>query len=63
MTSERACHLCHKRIGNAAFVAYPEPQGGLAHYSCFKREEDRSSRSSGIRRSSAPAPPVYDISD
>ncbi|GLC77792.1 hypothetical protein PLESTB_000955600 [Pleodorina starrii] len=35
ITSERACSLCHKRLGNAAFVAY---SGGLlAHLGCHNR--------------------------
>ena len=41
MTFERACKTCHKRIGNAAFVA--DPQGMLAHYSCYKRTADAGS--------------------
>ncbi len=32
---ERACSLCHKRIGGAVFVSYPE--GHLAHYQCHIR--------------------------
>jgi hypothetical protein len=32
---ERACSLCHKRLGGAAFVSYPG--GALAHYLCHKR--------------------------
>lgn len=35
VSAERACSLCHKRIGGAAFVSYPG--GPLAHYSCHKR--------------------------
>ncbi|GIL49841.1 hypothetical protein Vafri_6156 [Volvox africanus] len=35
VTSERACSLCHKRLGCAAFVSYPG--GLLAHYSCHMR--------------------------
>ncbi|GIL77647.1 hypothetical protein Vretifemale_7143 [Volvox reticuliferus] len=35
VTSERACSLCHKRLGGAAFVSYPG--GLLAHYSCHMR--------------------------
>ncbi|GLI62985.1 hypothetical protein VaNZ11_005842 [Volvox africanus] len=35
VTSERACSLCHKRLGSAAFVSYPG--GLLAHYSCHMR--------------------------
>ena len=53
MTFERACHLCHKRIGSSAFVAYPD--GALAHYSCHKRN------SNGAAGQSQGAP-VFDIS-
>ncbi|KAL0024599.1 hypothetical protein WJX77_001647 [Trebouxia sp. C0004] len=35
VTSERACLLCHRRIANTVFVAYPD--GPLAHYSCHKK--------------------------
>ncbi|GIL77681.1 hypothetical protein Vretifemale_7167 [Volvox reticuliferus] len=35
VTLERACPLCHKRLGSAAFVSYPG--GLLAHYSCHMR--------------------------
>ncbi|KAK9829459.1 hypothetical protein WJX72_005979 [[Myrmecia] bisecta] len=35
VSSERACTICHKRIGSSAFVAYPD--GTLVHYSCYKR--------------------------
>lgn len=38
MTFERACSLCHKRIGGSAFVAFPD--GALAHYSCHKRNSN-----------------------
>lgn len=54
---ERACSLCHKRIGSAAFVAYPS--GGLAHYSCYKRSEMSKLAQS---ESSHPGVQVYDIS-
>ena len=58
MTYERACSICHKRIGSSAFVAYP--QGTLAHYSCYKRSaEPLGSSSQGALAGSAP---VYDIS-
>ena len=36
VTSERACLLCHRRIANTVFVAYPD--GLLAHYSCHKKQ-------------------------
>eukprot|EP00210_Caulerpa_lentillifera_P001355 g1303.t1 len=36
VTYESACVICHKRIGNAVFVAYPN--GSLAHISCYTRE-------------------------
>ncbi len=38
LTHERACSVCHKRLGASAFVAYPAERGvsALAHYSCFQ---------------------------
>lgn len=36
LTPERACSLCYKRIGSAAFVALPA--GLLTHYSCYRKE-------------------------
>lgn len=38
LTSERACHMCHKRIGGSVLVVYPS--GSLAHYLCFKRASE-----------------------
>ena len=35
VTPERACSLCFKRVGSAAFVALPS--GMLRHYSCHRR--------------------------
>jgi hypothetical protein len=35
LTSDRACCMCHKRIGGSVLVA--NPNGTLAHYLCFKR--------------------------
>eukprot|EP01025_Chloroclados_australasicus_P060217 TRINITY_DN770_c0_g1_i4.p1 TRINITY_DN770_c0_g1~~TRINITY_DN770_c0_g1_i4.p1 ORF type:complete len:1021 (-),score=156.04 TRINITY_DN770_c0_g1_i4:413-3475(-) len=35
LTSDRVCAICHKRIGSAAFVVYPDNQ--LVHYNCYKR--------------------------
>lgn len=35
LTAERACCLCHKRMGTSVLVAYPD--GKLAHYLCYKR--------------------------
>jgi hypothetical protein len=35
LTSDRACCMCHKRIGGSVLVA--KPNGMLAHYLCFKR--------------------------
>ncbi|KXZ52313.1 hypothetical protein GPECTOR_10g945 [Gonium pectorale] len=35
VTAERACSLCHKRIGGAVSVSYPG--GLLAHYLCHRR--------------------------
>jgi Vam6/Vps39-like protein vacuolar protein sorting-associated protein 39 len=35
VSAERACCLCHKRLGAAALVAYPN--GSVAHFSCYKR--------------------------
>ena len=55
MSFERACSMCHKRIGNAAFVAYPN--GTLAHYSCYKRSE-----MTAETEKRAPDIQVYDIS-
>ena len=43
MTSERACQICHRRIGTAAFVAQPE--GYLLHYSCWQRQQSLSESS------------------
>ena len=40
VTSERACQICHRRIGTAAFVAQPE--GHLLHYSCWQRHQSPS---------------------
>ena len=53
VTFERACHLCYKRIGGSAFVAYPD--GALAHYSCYKRNSNGAS-------SASQGAPVFDIS-
>jgi hypothetical protein len=35
LTFDRACCICHKRMGGAVSVAYPN--GSLAHYLCYKR--------------------------
>jgi hypothetical protein len=35
LTSDRACCLCHKRIGSSVLVAYPN--SSLAHYMCHQR--------------------------
>ncbi len=35
VTSDRACSICHKRIGSSVFVGYPS--GQLAHYLCHRR--------------------------
>jgi Vacuolar sorting protein 39 domain 2 len=35
VTEERACTICFKRIGTAAFVATQD--GSLQHFSCCKR--------------------------
>lgn len=35
LTFERACCICHKRMGGAVSIAYPN--GTLAHYLCYKR--------------------------
>ncbi|GMH40000.1 hypothetical protein BSKO_07904 [Bryopsis sp. KO-2023] len=37
VTTDRACWLCHKRIGHSVVVAYPTEL--LAHYACYLREE------------------------
>lgn len=34
LTDERACRVCHKKIGNSAFVYYPT--GEILHYYCRK---------------------------
>ena len=36
VTYESACCICHKRIGNAVFVAYPD--GSLAHLACYNHQ-------------------------
>lgn len=41
VTTDRACWLCHKRIGNAVVVVYPS--GSLAHYACYMRYEQSQS--------------------
>lgn len=41
VTTDRACWVCHKRIGNAVVVAYPN--NSLAHYACYLREEQSQS--------------------
>jgi hypothetical protein len=62
VTYERACSICHKRIGSSAFVAYP--QGTLAHYSCFKRTGQPAGGTGQPTGSAAAAvaAPVFDIS-
>jgi hypothetical protein len=35
LTFDRACCICHKRMGGAVSVAWPN--GSLAHYLCYKR--------------------------
>jgi hypothetical protein len=35
LTFDRACCMCHKRMGGAVSVAWPN--GSLAHYLCYKR--------------------------
>ena len=62
VTYERACSICHKRIGSSAFVAYP--QGTLAHYSCFKRSGQQPAQGGSAAGSTAAAvtAPVFDIS-
>ena len=45
LTPERACSLCYKRIGGAAFVALPT--GLLTHYSCFRKGD---AGSQGVHR-------------
>jgi len=34
LTDERACRVCHKKIGNSAFAYYPT--GEILHYYCCK---------------------------
>ena len=59
VTHERACSICHKRMGISAFVAFPE--GNLAHYSCHKRQ----SRTSVVAGETPPSStaPVFDVSN
>lgn len=52
---ERACTICHKRLGNAVLVAYPD--NALAHYSCYKRSQTPN----GAAKQQMPTA-VYDIS-
>ncbi len=59
VTYERACSLCHKRIGTSAFVAYPN--GALAHYSCYKRSAKQLNGTA--EESFATAAPIFDISN
>ena len=49
VTPERACSLCYKRVGSAAFVALPS--GMLRHYSCHRR--------AAVNGGGAEAPPMY----
>lgn len=54
VTYESACCICHKRIGNAVFVAYPD--GSLAHIACYTRQNKMETSvpsriSSGYQRS------------
>lgn len=44
LSAERACSLCHKRIGSAVFVAYPNLT--LAHYLCHTRATPAAKRPS-----------------
>jgi hypothetical protein len=39
ITPERACCICHKRLGVSAAVAFPD--GMLAHFSCYRRYDGR----------------------
>ena len=59
VTSERACSICHKRIGTAAFVAYPK--GMLGHFSCHQRTSGRTNSRDLAQGRALPAR-VYDIS-
>lgn len=36
VSSDRACCLCHRRMGTSALVVYPNSM--LAHYACFRRQ-------------------------
>jgi hypothetical protein len=45
VSSERACSLCHKRLGGAVLVSYPG--GLLAHYLCHKRHAGGAGVSAG----------------
>jgi hypothetical protein len=44
LTFDRACCICHKRMGGAVSVAYPN--GSLAHYLCYKRSTQQQKGSS-----------------
>jgi len=36
ITEEKVCHKCKRRIGNSAFVRYPD--GTILHYFCHKED-------------------------
>lgn len=38
ITDERACRVCHKKIGTSAFACYPT--GEIVHYYCYKTPTD-----------------------
>lgn len=44
LTFDRACCICHKRMGGAVSVVYPN--SSLAHYLCYKRTQQRQERGS-----------------
>lgn len=45
LTFDRACCICHKRMGGAVSVAYPN--GTLAHYLCYKRSTAQQQQQKG----------------
>ncbi|XP_028393424.1 vam6/Vps39-like protein [Dendronephthya gigantea] len=39
ITDERACRVCHKKIGTSAFACYPS--GEILHYYCYNRPTEK----------------------
>jgi hypothetical protein len=44
LTFDRACCICHKRMGGAVSVVYPN--SSLAHYLCYKRTQQQQEKGS-----------------